>query len=172
MCSRSSTGHSYRCPTSRDSRRHCTGWCITSDSSCINHVFFIACMYILRSTYLPAYSYLIHLPYSGSIPMSLGTSFVPLDSTPSNAGHACNRFIHHRGPSTAWPADLTGRRIRLPSHLLPSPSPHLTTHRVPTWTLIFNPLYLLLGYFGDNVFCIPSIITHSMCPCCRLNHTT
>ncbi|KAI6017079.1 hypothetical protein EDC04DRAFT_2746242 [Pisolithus marmoratus] len=42
-------------------------------------------------------------------------------------------------PSIAWPADLAGRRIGLLSHLLSSPSPHLTTHHVPTWALIFNP---------------------------------
>ncbi|KAI6006403.1 hypothetical protein EDC04DRAFT_982544 [Pisolithus marmoratus] len=117
-----------------------------------------------RSTYLPAYSYLIHLPYSGSIPMSPETSFncptrlhtvqrgtrvldiftdaselylgrcklfkdlFDLMQPRSHIESLCRHYGMGEGlvhvtspvqsvhppprPSTAWPADLTGRRIR------------------------------------------------------------
>ncbi|KAI6016743.1 hypothetical protein EDC04DRAFT_521043 [Pisolithus marmoratus] len=47
----------------------------------INRAFYIACMHILRSTYLPAYSSLIRPPYSSDpFPMSSATSSAPLDT--------------------------------------------------------------------------------------------
>ncbi|KAI6002476.1 hypothetical protein F5J12DRAFT_841291 [Pisolithus orientalis] len=48
----------------------------------VNHAFYIACMHILRSTYLPAYSSLVRPPYSSDpFPMSSATtSSAPLDT--------------------------------------------------------------------------------------------
>ncbi|KAI6013230.1 hypothetical protein EDC04DRAFT_2870846 [Pisolithus marmoratus] len=47
----------------------------------VNRAFYIACMHILRSTYLPAYSSLIRPPYSSDpFPMSSATSSAPLDT--------------------------------------------------------------------------------------------
>ncbi|KAI6110412.1 hypothetical protein EDD16DRAFT_1486517 [Pisolithus croceorrhizus] len=46
----------------------------------VNHAFYIACMHVLRSTYLPAYSSLIRSSYSSDpFPMSSTTSSTPLD---------------------------------------------------------------------------------------------
>ncbi|TDL15383.1 hypothetical protein BD410DRAFT_778146 [Rickenella mellea] len=55
----------------------------------VNRIFYIACMHVLRSTYLPAYTSLIHKPYSSdpfpmSVPTPTTSTSLPLAS-PVNA---------------------------------------------------------------------------------------